>query len=137
MYTPQRTAKAIVIVDDDPEDIDLLREAIIEVDNSAACFGYSDPEEAIENMVNNLIVLPTHIFLDINMPKLTGDKCLKKIKQHSAFNDAVVTILSTSMMVEDSEKFKKLGADFTFAKPMSMSDYQKIIEQVFRVTPNY
>ena len=130
-------AKAIVIIDDDKDDIDILKEAIIGVDKTAACFGYNDPEEAIDNLLNNLVLLPTHIFLDINMPKLTGDKCLKKIKQHPAFNDAVVTILSTGMLHEDSEKFKKMGAHFTFAKPVSIPDYQKILEQIFRATPNY
>jgi hypothetical protein len=71
------------------------------------------------------------------MPKLTGDNCLKKIKQHPAFNDSVFIILSTGMPYEDSEKFKKLGADFTFAKPMTMGDYKKIVEQIFGATPNY
>ena len=130
-------AKAIVIIDDDLEDIEILQEAIACVDKSAACFGYSDPEEAIENLLNDLVVLPTHIFADINMPKLTGDKCLKKIRQHPAFNDAVFIILSTGMLHEDCTKFKKLGADFTFAKPVSMRDYQKMLEQIFCTTPNY
>jgi CheY-like chemotaxis protein len=130
-------AKAIVIIDDDPEDIEILQEAIAGVDKSAACFGYSDPEEAIDNLLNDLIVLPTHIFLDINMPKLTGDRCLKEIRQHPAFNDAVFIILSTGMLREDCEKFKKMGADFTFAKPLSMQDYKKMLQQIFQATPNY
>ena len=129
--------KAIVIIDDDADDVDILKEAIIGVDKSAACFGYSDPEEAIDSLLNDLVVSPTHIFLDINMPKLTGDKCLKKIKQHPAFNDAVFIILSTGMRPEDSEKFKKMGADFTFAKPLSMQDYKKMLQQIFQATPNY
>jgi CheY-like chemotaxis protein len=130
-------AKAIVIIDDDPDDIDILKEAIIVVDKSAACFGYNDPEEAIGNLLNDLVVLPTHIFLDVNMPKLTGDKCLKQIKQHPAFNDAVFIILSTGMLHEDSERFKKRGADFTFTKPVSLLDYEKMLKQIFRATPNY
>jgi len=71
-------AKAIVIIDDDQEDIDILQEAITSVDKAAACFGYNDPEEAIDNLFNNLVLLPTHIFLDINMPQVDRRQVSKK-----------------------------------------------------------
>jgi CheY-like chemotaxis protein len=130
-------AKAIVIVDDDQDDIDILKEAIVKFDDSAVCFEYIDCEVAIDNLFNKLVLLPTHIFLDINMPKLTGDKCLERIKEDSAFNDSLIIMLSTGMLFEDSERFKKLGADFTFAKPVSMLEYQRILEQIFRASANY
>jgi CheY-like chemotaxis protein len=133
----KKMGKTIVIVDDDQDDIDILTEAIVGVDKTAACFAYIDCEEAMDNLINKLILLPTHIFLDINMPKLTGDKCLERIKEDSAFNDSLIIILSTGMLFEDSEKFKKLGADFTFAKPVSMLEYQRILEQIFRASANY
>lgn len=44
---------------------------------------------------------------------------------------AVVTILSTGMLHEDSEKFKKMGAHFTFAKPVSRIQFH-----AFDITEN-
>jgi CheY-like chemotaxis protein len=130
-------AKAIVIIDDDKDDIDFLKDAINAVDRAAACFDYNDPVKVIDHLMdNNLVVLPTHFFLDFNMPKMTGDKCLQKIKQNAAFNKSIVTMLSTGMPAEDSERFKKMGADFTFAKPATVSGYQKIVEHIFQTLPN-
>jgi hypothetical protein len=39
LYNIQTMTNAIVIIDDDPDDIDKLKEAIIGVDKSAICLG--------------------------------------------------------------------------------------------------
>jgi CheY-like chemotaxis protein len=71
----------MMIIDDDLDDTDIFCEALKEVDPSVKCLIAKDGEEAL-NLLNNLIVLPELIFLDINMPRMDGKTCFKEIKRN-------------------------------------------------------
>ncbi|HET9487511.1 MAG TPA: response regulator, partial [Chryseosolibacter sp.] len=70
----------ILNVDDDAEDIEIFCEAVREIDASIICLTAKSAEEAMQ-ILNSDIELPEYIFLDINMPKVDGNACLKEIKK--------------------------------------------------------
>lgn len=74
---------------------------------------------------------PSFIFLDINMPALTGDVCLSVIRSCPEFDHVPIAIISTSMSCEDSKKYLSLGANFALAKPFRLQGYYDILKGIF------
>src|SRR6188768_3557680 len=99
----------ILIVDDDPEDIQLFAEALLEIDESINCVEAYNGLEALKVLKRNSF-LPNYIFLDINMPLMNGRKCLEEIKSNPNYNHIPVIIYSTTTDVKQIEEFRKLGA---------------------------
>lgn len=122
----------IVLIDDDSDDIDLMKEAIAEVDPQAICMPFTDPVKAIKSLVNSrLTFIPNHIFVDHNMPEMTGMECVKVLRSMKEFDLSSISVISTSMDEKDSKLFTSLGADHTFRKPNSIPEYCKLIRLVF------
>jgi len=99
----------VLIVDDDPEDIELLEEALGEVAGDIECISARNGEEGM-SYLTSARTKPDYIFSDINMPVLNGKQFLVKLKDHGVLGDIPVIILTTSNAMEDREETKRLGA---------------------------
>ena len=86
------TTCRILIVDDNQG----VRESIaclLELEGylvSTAVDGY----DALEKLKED--ILPCWILLDMTMPRMGGEKCLKKIRSHSEWKDIPVTLFSAT-----------------------------------------
>lgn len=107
-------SKLVFIIDDDIDDIDILNELIHAIDEHAICLTHTNPLEALQ-AVNDLI--PHYIFLDVNMPKITGDVLLKLFRSKAELRSTVITVMSTSMDKELLDKLIQDGANHAFEKP--------------------
>ena len=126
----------IVLIDDDSDDIELMQEAIAGVDPEAICMPFTNPDEAIKSLVDTrLNFVPNHIFIDHNMPEMTGLECVKVLRSMKEFDLSSITVISTSMDAMDSRMFSSVGADFTFQKPVSLSGYYNLLRIVFELDP--
>lgn len=124
-------AKTVVLIDDDQEDLDIMKHAIREVDVSLLCLSFLYPEEALRVLIRGqLVVLPDYIFIDINMPGISGDKCLKALRQEKEFDDIVITLYSTSMPEPVADALKTAGANFVFEKPVRLKTYVDILKSI-------
>ena len=65
----------------------------------------------------HLIVDPDVVFIDINMPGLTGDKCLRAIGNSKLYDNVYIAMYSTLMPEGASDALKRLGSNITFEKP--------------------
>lgn len=101
----------ILNVDDDLEDIEIFCEAVRAVDASIVCLIARSAEEAL-NILNSEIALPAYIFLDINMPKIDGNACLKEIKKDARLTKIPVIMYSTHTRITDLETYKEMNAGF-------------------------
>lgn len=120
-----------MIVDDDDDDIELFCEAVKDVDERIDCVCASNGEEAL-NKLNNGEILPDFIFLDLNMPRLNGKQCLKKLKNNLKLRNIPVIIYSTSKLKEDVEETKQLGAASFLTKPNKVNDLRKAISSILQ-----
>ena len=76
-----KICKTILCVDDDPDDLQLLREAIERIDSSYTIVEAYDGEDGLRRL-NNMKEsnqLPCLIVLDINMPKMDGKQAFVSI----------------------------------------------------------
>lgn len=110
----------ILYIDDDREDQKIFVEAVAAVNPRVTCHLANDGFHALE-ILNDLILIPDYIFLDINMPRLTGKQFLIELKRSKKFNDVDVVMYSTSTNPKDLSDCKKLGAKDFIIKPNNFS----------------
>jgi CheY-like chemotaxis protein len=123
------TNKKFLLIDDDPDDQEFFLEATKEVDDSIECSFASSCEEALETLKSNAYI-PDYIFLDLNMPKVDGKKCLAEIKKIFHVQHIPVIIYSTSSLKKDIEETASLGAVYFLTKPSAFRELCSAIEKV-------
>lgn len=103
--------------------------AVGKVSSSAICNTMSNAREALENLNSS----PTHpdvIFLDLNMPIMTGQEFLIKIKQCQNLARIPVIIFSTSSNQTTKDLTKNLGAESFITKPQLLEDLIAILQPI-------
>ncbi len=124
-------AKTVILIDDDEEDLEVMKEAINEIDNSILSVCYTNPAEAIHAILNELIFCPDYIFIDINMAPFTGDECLKQLRKFPGLGNTKIGMLSTSIPKSEVQALMDAGANFAFQKPDNFRDYRVLLKRVF------
>lgn len=115
------TTPTIYIIDDDPDDQNLLIEAIKEINLSIECYTAMNGQEGLNRLETGTVPFPSLIFLDLNMPRIDGRKFLATIKQHPKFNTIPVVIYSTSTNQMERNEMLQLGAADYIAKHADFS----------------
>jgi CheY-like chemotaxis protein len=118
--------KRILLIDDDVDDADLFKDALEEV-NGQASFSHFDGDEAVVSLLEQKIPLPDLIFLDINMPSISGWKCLAKFKADEQLRQIPVIMYTTSSQARERQMAKELGATGFITKPDDFKVLKKIL----------
>ena len=121
----------ILIIDDDNEDSDFLREAIQQVSPGTNCTIMRNAAEAIKGLYTKKFARPGLIFLDICMPRVNGMECLKELKRNPHVSDIPVIIYTTSKSQHDRTETLKLGAANFITKPTGFRLLCMIITDIF------
>lgn len=124
--------KVIFLIDDDIDDQEFFVEAVKEVDPNIVCHLASSCDEGLE-LLNKSSVLPDYIFLDLNMPKVDGKKCLLELKKNARVKDIPVIIYSTSSLKKDIDETKAMGAVHFLTKPAAFRELCEAIENVLSI----
>ena len=121
----------ILIIDDDNDDSDFLREAIQQVSPRTNCTIVQNAAEAIKDLYTRKFARPGLIFLDICMPLVNGMEYLKELKGNPLVNDIPVIIYTTSKSQGDRAETLKLGAANFITKPTGFRLLCKIVTDIF------
>ncbi|MBX2906367.1 MAG: response regulator [Taibaiella sp.] len=116
--------KQFLLVDDDRDDRELFCEALEDLDKEISCHTAAGADEAMELLAALQPGKPDVIFMDINMPLVSGWECLTLLKKHDLYRDIPVIIYSTSSHTRDIEIAKNLGAYRFITKP---HDYKLLL----------
>jgi CheY-like chemotaxis protein len=122
--------KKLLLVDDDSDDTELFSEAVSEVDSSVLCHCASDGKEILEKLSEKKIDTPDLIFLDINMPEMSGWQFLERVKGNQRLKDIPVIIYTTSSTRSDLLHARMSGALCFVTKPANYGRLKKILEIV-------
>lgn len=98
----------VLCIDDDPDDTDFFCEALKAVSPEARCLVANDGLVALKTLRSE--PTPDIIFLDINMPKMSGREVLIQIKKNYKWSQIPIIIYSTTILPRDAADYKKLGA---------------------------
>src|SRR5678810_673334 len=73
--------KRVLLIDDDRDDADLFKEALFEINSAIVFEHYEDSKAGLKLLLEKHTDLPDLIFLDINMPIVSGWQCLTEFKK--------------------------------------------------------
>ena len=110
----------ILCADDDDDDIQLLREAIKEIDGRYSLVKARDGVDALHQLqtMKEAGTLPCLVVLDINMPKMDGRQTFLSIRNNPDFAAIPVVIFSTSSSSLDKMFFAKKDVEYII-KPIN------------------
>lgn len=123
----------VLVIDDDNDDRQFLREAINDLFPNLECISLSNGKEALKFIDENPPP-PTYIFLDLNMPYLNGFEFLKEFKKERGNNETSVYVYSTSSNPRDKEKAKTLGADDYIVKFSDLNSLKAKLKNVIQTS---
>lgn len=119
-----QSIKTILYVDDDQDDREIFEEIIRELHPEFRCLLADGASEALKILTS--LPQPLCIFIDINMPKVSGIELLKIIRAMDELKNIPVYMLTTS---KDHEKqTRDLGATDYFQKPSTYHDFFKLMK---------
>ena len=122
--------KTCLLVDDDEDDTEIFALAASEADSSIDCVFASDGIAAL-SLLTDKTFIPDYIFLDLNMPLMSGRECLVEIKKRPHLAHVPVIIYSTSASRRDITETKELGASSFITKPALISALTERLLEVF------
>jgi CheY-like chemotaxis protein len=125
--------KVIFMVDDDQDDREVFSEAIFKVYPTVEVIFASAGDEAL-NILSVIKTNPDVIFLDYNMPRMTGVQCLRALKAHAKTKSIPVIMYTTSGDREEEKVSLLLGADHYLQKNTNFdhlcTELQRLLELV-------
>jgi CheY-like chemotaxis protein len=119
----------LFLVDDDMDDHEIFKSALAKVDEDLALITATNGYEAF-NVLSTADTLPDYIFVDLNMPRMSGLQFLKEIKQTDTLKDIPVIIYTTSSNPGDIAKTKELGAVSFVTKPSRFSELCSFLQSL-------
>ena len=124
----------VLMVEDNPGDVRLVKEAFIENKICNNLHVVNDGEEALTFLRQEGkyagVPAPDIILLDLNLPKKNGIEVLKEIKNNHGFRRIPVVVLTSSKAEQDILESYNLHANCYITKPVDMDQFVKVIKYI-------
>ena len=128
----QRTLE-VLLVDDDPGDVDLILEVLQDTQMGLQPQIVHDGVEAMAYLRRegpySRAVRPDLILLDLNMPRKDGREVLRDIRQDPLLHTILVVVLTTSESPTDIDTAYTLGANCYVTKPVGLEQFTEMIRR--------
>jgi DNA-binding response OmpR family regulator len=120
----------VLLVEDNPADANLVEEALAEENLECDLSIMRNGAQAIE-FIERLDSGSSHAFpdlvlLDLNLPKVSGEAVLERVRSSPKFGTAKVFIISSSDAPTDRERVMRLGATDYFRKPSNLVEFMEL-----------
>src|SRR5215217_7870284 len=124
----------VLLVEDDPGDVLMTREAFEEHKIGNRLSVVSDGVEALAYLRNEPpyteAVRPDLILLDLNLPRRDGRQVLQEIKNDESLRQIPVVVLTTSQLEEDILRSYQLHANAYVTKPVDFDRFIEVVRQI-------
>ena len=117
----------ILLIDDDEDDQEIFVAALKSVTKAVSCITMQKANDALLKLSSGNIT-PDLIFLDLNMPFMSGQQFLTEIKKDSLLKEIPIIIFSTTSSRVTADETKKLGAHDFITKPDNFDDLKNILK---------
>ncbi len=129
--------KPILLVEDDPSDIDLTRRALEKSRIVNDLIVVEDGKEALDFLFGGSAAggrgpgeLPALVLLDLKLPKVSGLEVLRSVRQDPRTRRMPVVVLTSSAEEQDIAASYDLGVNSYVRKPV---DFRRFVEAVERL----
>ena len=136
MDTDETNFKSILLVEDDPRDVELTLAALEEHHLANKVAVVNDGEEALDYLYHRGKYQrragdnPILVLLDNKMPKINGLEVLKIIKADEHLKVIPVVVLTSSRETPDLVEFYKHGVNAYVVKPVDFAEFIKAVKQL-------
>jgi two-component system, chemotaxis family, response regulator Rcp1 len=124
----------VLLVDDNPADVGLTREALAGGRHQCHISDVPDGEEAVAFLYRAgkyaNAVRPDLVILDLNLPRKDGRTVLLEIKAHADLRIIPIVVFSTSRSMLDIVRSYELGANCYISKPGNLEGYFLAIHSI-------
>ena len=130
----QKRPIEILLVEDNPGDADLAREALENGKLLNNLYVVEDGEKAMAFLKNEgqyaALPRPDLVLLDLNLPRKDGREVLAEIKADDDLKRIPVVILTTSAAEEDILRSYNLHANCYVTKPIDLNQFLKVVKSI-------
>ncbi len=130
------TFSRILLVEDDPQDIELTLDALAEYNLANEIAVARDGVEALDYLYRRGAYAhraegnPIVILLDLKMPRLGGLQILKQLKSDEQTRLIPVVVLTSSRESRDLDECYRLGVNSYVVKPVRFTEFVQAIKQI-------
>ena len=119
----------LLVVDDNPGDIELLRFAFETAEEALELRIAHDGDAALEELERaaNAGDLPELVLLDLNMPRRDGFGVLSELQERRLYPGLTVAVWTSSTAARDRDRALGSGAIAVLAKPSGIDEYAAMI----------
>jgi CheY-like chemotaxis protein len=132
-----RKKLVILVADDDPNDLELLKHVVTDNGVDVNFQSAHDGEQVINYLRGqspfadrNAHPIPDIIVLDLKMPRVNGFEVLEWLRQEPALSSIPAIVLSGSGLESDIQKAYRLGANTYFTKPGQLAELRQIMSSL-------
>jgi CheY-like chemotaxis protein len=127
-------ARPILVVEDNPMDLDLMLQAFEEhavVNPVHVC---RDGEEALGFIADHSAPedprLPLLVLLDLRLPKVDGIEVLRRARQRPVWRQIPFVVVTTSRENSDITRAYELGVNSYIVKPVDFPAFANVVKQI-------
>lgn len=124
----------VLLVEDDPGDVLIAREALQAAKLDTRLEVVSDGVQAIEYLRGHgeyaNRVRPDLVLLDLNLPRMSGHEVLAEVKADPDLRRIPIVVLTTSTAVDDVVKSYDLHANVYVAKPVDFNAFAQVVKKI-------
>lgn len=123
-----------MLTDDDQDERFFFADAVQDIHLNFPVEFCQNGFELLKRLYDSTLFIPDIIFLDLNMPVMSGFETLKQIREDILFKHIpVIAIYSTSASEEGVKNTFRLGANAYIVKPTDFNDLKKLVKKVIQM----
>lgn len=128
--------KTIVYIEDDDDDIMILRESLSRIEGAPLLNVFKDPKEAVAYLGQNTINPQyCYVLVDLNLGFSYGTDVVKKIQATAKLDEVEIAFFTTSSKKIDQEAAEALGIKYMI-KPDNIDDIVAMMKEVVAYCQN-
>jgi CheY-like chemotaxis protein len=116
----------ILLIDDDEDDQEVFLTVLGSLNPGIKCVALTDAQNALFELEERSVRADV-IFLDLNLPGMSGMEFLTELKEKKELKDIPVIILTTTSDAKTIQQTKSMGVNKFLTKPNKFSDLREIL----------
>ncbi|PKB15918.1 response regulator [Flavobacterium sp. 5] len=121
----------ILLIEDDAIEVMKFNKVLKNLEQVHKIIEANNGEEAL-SILENKVIIPDIIVLDLNMPKINGIEFLSILKADDVLKYIPAIVLTTSNNHKDLLAFYRIGIAGYMLKPLKYEDYVDKIEKMIQ-----